>query len=291
MNSRILGRVHLSSSSLAPELATILDFDVKDEYSEYTFGTWRSYVLANAGGDEKDTAFRGYEGSPRPTPLGRALPYVGRLIEEVFDTGRLKWARIFLVHNGLLISHRDFVEFDEPFVRLNMPLSTDPSCLHSEEEAVFHMRQGEVWFLDAHTVHAACSLFDFRRVSLCLDFADDGRPLAEWLRPAYRVGPEVAPHLAAREPLPEGYRSALLALGPLLTRESFRDLIALLGKVHFYRQAHAADVFDWLTAIARRSDDPELVERAVAFRRFCIEERTLGERFDFPRQAAREVAV
>lgn len=291
MKSRILGQVHLNPSRLAPELATILDFDFKEEYSEYAFGTWRSYVLANAEGDPEDTSFRGYEGRPRLTALGRALPYVTQIIEETFDTDRLKWARIFLVHNGLLISHRDFVELDEPFVRLNMPLSTDPSCLHSEEEMVFHMRQGEIWFLDARMVHAACSLFDFRRISLCLDFADDGRPLEEWLRPEHRVGPEVSPHLVAREPLTEDFERGLIALSHVLTRESFRDVIALLGKVHFYRRAHAADVFDWLTEIARRSGDPELEERSLAFKRFCIQERSLGERFDFPTRITREVAV
>lgn len=291
MKSRILGHLDLSPSPLAPELAQILGFDFKEEYSEYAFGTWRSYVLANAGGDEEDTSFRGYEGRPRLTALGRALPYVTRLIEQTFDTDRLKWARIFLVHNGLLISHRDFVEFDEPFVRLNLPLSTHPSCLHSEEELVFHMRQGEIWFLDARTVHAACSLFDFRRISLCLDFADDGRPLEEWLRPEHRVGPEVSPHLVAREPLTEKFTHGLIALSSMLTRESFRDVIALLGKVHFYRQAHAADVFDWLVDVARRSGDSELVERSLAFKRFCIQERSLGERFDFPTRIVREAAV
>ena len=291
MKSRILGQVNLDPSLLAPELAKILDFHFKEEYSDYSFGTWRSYVLANSEGDDEDTAFRSYEGRPQRTALGRALPYVDQIIEEVFDTEHLKWARIFLVHNGLLISHRDFVELDEPFVRLNMPLSTHPSCLHSEEEVVFHMRQGEVWFLDARTVHAACSLFDFRRISLCLDFADDGRPLEEWLQPRRRVGPEASPHLVTREPLTEKFKHALIALSPMLTRESFRDVIALLGKVHFYRQAHAADVFDWLTEIARRSGDPELVERSLAFKRFCIQQRTLGERFDFPTRTNAKAAV
>ncbi len=291
MKSQILGRLRLDSSRLAPELARILDFQVKDQYSEYTFGTWRSYVLANAGGDAADTSFRGYEGRPQKTALGRELPYLGQAIAETFDTDRLKWERIFLVHNGLLISHRDFVEFEEPFVRLNVPLATDPSCLHSEEDLVFHMREGEVWFLDARTVHSACSLFDFRRISLCLDFSDDGRPLEEWVRPPYRNSGELSPHLVEREPLTQEDRQILFALGKLLTQENFRDLVGLLGKIHFYRQAHAADVFDWLVELARRAEDPRLAEKAVAFKRFCIEERALGERFEFPTRRSEEVAV
>lgn len=291
MKSRILGKIGLDSSLLIPELTKILDFQSKDQYSEYTFGTWRSYVLANESGDGSDTSFRGYEGRLQRTALGRDLPYLGQVIEETFETDRLKWARIFLVHNGLLISHRDFVEFEEPFVRLNIPLATDPSCLHSEEDLVFHMRRGEVWFLDARTVHSACSLFDFRRLSLCLDFSDDGRPLEEWLRPPYRNDGALSPHLVERQALTEKDRQILLALGELLTQENFRDLVGVLGKVHFYRQAHAADAFDWLVEMARRSRDPELVEKALAFKRFCIEERALGERFEFPVGSGREVAV
>lgn len=291
MRSRILGRVELDAPRLAPELARILDFQAKDEYSEYTFGTWRSYVLANGSGDERDMSFRGYEGRPVKTALGRALPYLSEVIAETFDTERLKWERIFLIHNGLLISHRDFVEFEEPFVRLNLPLATHPSCLHSEEDLVFHMRQGEVWFLDARTVHSAASLGDSRRLSLCLDFSDDGRPLEEWLRPSFRNGGCISPQVIDREPMTEEFRKGLLALGKVLARENFRDVTGLLGRVHYYRQAHAAAVFDWLVEIARQSDDPELAEKAAAFRRFCIEKRALGERFAFPAPTAREVAV
>ena len=53
MRSRILGQVALNPSRLAPELAKILDFDFKEEYSEYSFGTWRSYVLANGEDSQK----------------------------------------------------------------------------------------------------------------------------------------------------------------------------------------------------------------------------------------------
>ena len=291
MRSRVLGKVELDAARLASELAKILDFELREEYSEYTFGTWRSYVLANSGGNERDTSFRGYDGLPRKTALGRELPYLGQVIEETLDTDRLKWERIFLIHNGLLISHRDFVEFEEPFVRLNVPLATHSSCLHSEEDVVFHMREGEVWYLDARTVHSACSLFDFRRISLCLDFSDDGRPLEEWVRPPFRSAGEIAPQLVEREPLTDEFKDGLMALSKVLTRENFREVVGLLGRVHFYRQAHAAEVFDWLVEIARRCDDPELAERSAAFKRFCIEQRALGERFDFPTRRAREMAA
>jgi hypothetical protein len=39
-------------------------------------------------------------------------------------------------------------------------------------------------------------------------------------------------------------------------------------------------MYDRLIGMAERSGDAELLERAVSFRRYCVEKRAAGERFE-----------
>ncbi|MFZ0751745.1 MAG: hypothetical protein WAM70_20455, partial [Pyrinomonadaceae bacterium] len=60
MNSRIISTIDLDDDLLRQDVERILEFqDVKQEYSEYRFGTWKNYVLWNESGDKKDTLFKG----------------------------------------------------------------------------------------------------------------------------------------------------------------------------------------------------------------------------------------
>jgi hypothetical protein len=190
------------------------------------------------------------------------------------------WIRFFEMRNGLLISHRDFIEFDRAYTRLQIPLRTDQSCLHSEEASVFHLRQGEIWYLEATAVHAACSLGNFNRIALCLDFDLAGMPLTSILR-RRTAAPCPPPLLIERPPLGNDGREALLALSGIADRVNIREIAGLFGRVHFYRQAHAADCFDWLVALTARAGDQALLEKAVAFRRYCIERRVPGSHFQW----------
>lgn len=277
MNSRIIGQARIDEDRLREEVAVIDRFAARDDYSEYSFGSWRNYVLANGSGDKDDAMFRGYEGVRRSTQLAAQLPYILELVEETFHTENLKWVRLFTVQSGLIISHRDFVEFEAPFVRVHVPIHTDLSCLHSEEDAVFHMRKGEVWFLDASTVHSACSLTSFKRISICLDFVDTGAPLESLLKHPPASVPE--PLLVKRPPLDDAFLKSLRGLSGVVDPVNLRDVAGFLAKVHFYRDAHAADCFDWMIDIARDSGKPELLRKATTFKRFSIETRELGERF------------
>lgn len=279
MRARILSTVALDDARLAGEIARIDGLAARDDYSEYSFGSWRSHVLANGTGEVDDATFRRYDGPMRPTALGEALPYLRQVIEDTFHTDALRWVRLFTVQNGLLISHRDFVEFDRGFVRLHLPLRTDTGCLHSEEDEVYHMRRGEVWFLDADTVHSACSLSSLKRISLVLDFEAAGTPPEALVRARGEALP--APHRVERPPLEPGFLEALYGLAGMLAPVNFRDVMGVLAKVHFYRQAGAAECFDWLMEIARRSGDEGMLRRAADFRRFSIERRVVGERFTF----------
>ncbi len=281
MRSRILGTSEVDQQAIAQAVETVARAGYRDEYSEYAFGMWRSYVLANGSGEQDDGTFRPYEGTPQLTELGKRLPYIYQLVQHTFNTESLKWIRIFAAQDGLPVSHRDFVEFDRQFFRLHLPIRTDLNCLHSEEETVFHMRLGEIWYLDASVVHSMCNLSGTLRLAVCLDFARSSAGPETLLKERSRAGPLPDALVIEREPMSEEFLEALHALGGALNDFTFRDIVRLLGKVHFHKQAHAAACFDWLLESARRSGDPRMVDKASRFQRYCCESRQLGERFQF----------
>lgn len=276
MRSRPLGRVELDADRIAEEAARIARLPADEQYSEYTIGTWRTYVLFNPTGDENDSRFRGYEGKAVPTRFAAEVPYLRSVLERTLHFDRVLWVRAFLVQDGVLLPHRDFVEFSEQYTRIHLPIQTDPSCLHIEEDVVFHMRMGELWFLDATTVHGAASLSSFARISIVVDTADD---CASVVRGAALAPPEPVA-LVERDPCDARFRASLVALGGLMSRHNHREVLSLLARVPYYKRAHAAEVFEWLIEAAQRSGDERLHERSVAFRRFCIEGRAYNERFE-----------
>jgi hypothetical protein len=208
VKSRLLTRVEVDPARVEEDVRALDLCAVPPDYSEYTFGHWQSYVLANGSGDDKDARFRPYSGTAHLTELGRQMPYVVLLIEAHFHWRTLKWARIFTMEDALLVTHRDFLEFEEPLHRIHLVLRTDETCLHSEGETVFHMRRGEVWQVDGLSLHAACTLSSYRRISLVLDFEQDGTAAASRLRAA-PAEPPPAPCLVELPPLAEAELAAL----------------------------------------------------------------------------------
>lgn len=250
-------------------------------YSEFAFGRWESCVLANRTGDLRDAAIYAYEGPAVTTAHGRELPYLMNIIENSFDVTRLKWTRLFAVKNGVLISHRDYLEMPPGFVRLNVSLATDLTCLHSEEDTVFHMRPGEIWNLHVSAVHSGCSLSEFHRILLVMDFDLGDRPIEGLLAPSVRLGRRVEPLIIERPPLDSDQLTALYGLSTIVNETNSRDVLQLLSKIHFYRQTGSQSCHDWFCEITRRSGNVRLHEKALAFRRFCIEARQYGERFEW----------
>lgn len=274
VNSRMLGSVALETDRLARDLAVLESAPVHDDYSEYAFGSWHAFILANPTGDESDTRFRPSGDEPAVTGLGRRMPYVMSLVDRHFDRRTLRWVRIFTAQDALLVTHRDFLEFAAPLHRLHLVLETDETCLHSEDDIVYHMRRGELWDLDGTVRHAACTLSASRRVSLVLDFEQDGTPAEARVR---SVDPPSPPCLPERPPLTRSELEGVFGLEAIACAGNFRDIVRLLGKVHFYRRTGAADLFDWIEHIVR--NDVALLQRARAYRRFCLEARGYQDRF------------
>jgi putative nonproteinogenic amino acid hydroxylase len=278
MESRIIGKIDLDSESVENEVDRILTFSAEPSYASYSFGTWGIYQLWNWSGDVGDSTLREFEGSAQITNFGKQLPYLFSIIEKHFRTERMKWARALLLKDGNVIPHRDYLEFKKPLTRIHLALSTDEGSLHSEGEDVFQMRKGEVWYLAATNIHAAASLNDFPRVTICMEFDLDEEQTEDSV---FRdPGPSlhsVYPRMIDREPLSDAEIESICGLGNLVDDKNFKDILRLLSKVHFYRRVHAGDVYDWLIEIARRSGKPALLQKTLAAKKTCIETRRINE--------------
>jgi hypothetical protein len=282
MNSKILGTCSLDLPDA--EVAAILNFagDNRD-YSEFHYGDWKTFVFWNQSGSDEDGVVDNKGKAASLTPRGRALPSLNKWITETFDISRLKLARVHSLGDGVLIPHRDFVEFGEekrPWTRVHVPLVTNDRCLHSEEATVFRMRAGEVWFLDASNRHSATNLSDQRRLNLCLDFELGDLPLRAIFNDVPRRSAHVpAPDLVERVPLEDGFSANLLNRAQSLNHRNFRDMLGWLAKVHFTHSVHIAKFFDWMIAAAQASGDPSLLDKAIRYSNFLQHQRQMGERF------------
>ncbi|HEX7331331.1 MAG TPA: aspartyl/asparaginyl beta-hydroxylase domain-containing protein [Pyrinomonadaceae bacterium] len=283
MNSRIVNKIELDDRLLDQEIEKILQFsDVKEEYSEYRFGTWKNYVLWNGSGDEKDTLFKGTKGGAIRTGLGRQLEYITTVIEQNFHTDRLKMVRANLLSDAVLIPHRDYVEFKEDsrrLARLHLPIRTDLNSMHSEGHEVFHMRKGEIWYLDVANIHSACNLSDNPRISLVLDFCLDGQPLESVFKGKASRIKRSEPMMIEREPVDEEFLNSINALKHVVNRMNYRDVVLLLSRIHFYKNVSLAVFFDWLIGICENGADKALLEKSLSFRDYMLHNRELAQRF------------
>jgi hypothetical protein len=190
--------------------------------------------------------------------------------------------RANLLQDALLIPHRDYVEFKEDserLVRLHIPVQTNPGALHSENEHVFHMRQGEVWVLGVEQVHSACNPSETPRVSIVIDFCADGAPPESFLKHPQPPSEELRPLLISREPADEEFLSGIAALKRVVNQTNYKDIVMLLSRVHFYKDVDSSRFFDWLIEICRDSGDAALWEKSVRYKNYLVRGRELEERF------------
>lgn len=271
MQSRIIGRVALDEALLAKDMQVINTLEFNKSYSEYAIGDWRNCVLWNESGDHTDTIFNDYTGLPKPTALGKKTEYLSSLIEETFNLEYLRWARIFAVKDGMLRPHRDYLEFeDQEFSRCHIPIQTDESCLHTERNQVFHMRKGEVWYLDASQPHSACSFSGIDRMTINLDFFSDV-PFEKLFKDDSYVD-DAQPHMVERPAMTPEYYESLMNLSQSLHPYTYNDIIILLSKVHYIRDADPGDMYDWLIEICKRSNQDDLVTKAREMKKYFLGE-------------------
>ncbi|MFP3515930.1 aspartyl/asparaginyl beta-hydroxylase domain-containing protein [Pseudomonas sp. SIMBA_077] len=282
MNSTIIGTFNHTLISES-ECKTISDFSHENNsYSEFRIGDWKTYVIRSASGENEDGLISSSSNKAIITPRGHALPLLNSWIDSMFDTSKLRLARIHSLGAGVLIPHRDFLELGPKiptWKRVHIPIKTNTQCFHSEEDTVFRMRPGEIWLFDASRLHSAVNFSERQRLNLCLDFELGDEPTCSLLRNGLHHGTLYSPDIIQRPPLNDEFYQSLMGMSACLNEMNFRDVIGLLSKVHFYRRATLSEFFDWLLEITTRSGNETLKYKAIAFTRFLRAERSMSERF------------
>ncbi len=272
LHARIIGQVDLDDARLAADLVALMDLPYNRGYSDYARGNpgWQNTVLMNHSGDPADQTFGGYDGLPVATPHLEPLPYIAELITNTFKAEHLLWSRIFMCEDGMLIPHRDYLDLPEDeFTRVHIPLQLGTSSLHSEDDKVFRMRKGEVWFIDGTVNHSAYSYDGAPRVYLSCDFRS-GVPFDELFVDPALAATNVRPDFIDLPPLPENFDSVLDGFATMLREDTFDDIVGVLAKVHFNHQARCGDTYEWLIDVANRAEQPALVDHAKEKRSFFL---------------------
>jgi hypothetical protein len=285
MPSYIFGKIELDDTQLKKDLEIVKGFPrISEEYDEFGTGVWINNSLWNASQDATDTMYRDFDYPAKQTEYGRQLPYISKLVTENFNLEYLKMVRTRNLIDGMVIPHKDFVELNKPknqYFRVFVPLEDNRHAFHSDEDNVFQMKKGEIWFLDAAIDHAAVNFSIESRIFLCLDFAFPGdfHPSEIFTNKAL-YNEQIKPTIAKREQLkPEAVEHMIQSLSQIIDKYNFKDILFMLSKIHFYKDVSVSAAYDWLEEITRRSGKEELLDKAQKLRKYMIEKRDLGERF------------
>ena len=177
---------------------------------------------------------------------------------------------MFILQDGILLPHADYVGGNDSTLRINIALQTGIDCPHSEEDSVFHMRPLEIWMLSSRHAHSAGVLGVTERISLCLDFATTESD-AHGLLKRLEVTTSTKPCMIECSEVTSQLERSLESLGSLVDDSNFNDILAILTKLHFRSQITARGVYDWLRRIGALPGNMSLSKRAVKIERYCLE--------------------
>jgi hypothetical protein len=144
-------------------------------------------------------------------------------------------------------------------------------CLNADGDHVYRMKAGEVWCLDPTKVHSGGSLSNFRRLLMVIDF-DRNAELPELFRDPSCYLPDAEPELVARPRLSSQERESLLGLAGVMGRHNFTEIVAVLAKVHFFRDVDCGAMYEWIAEMTRRTGDAQLMELSALMTRYYLTE-------------------
>ncbi|MET7311752.1 aspartyl/asparaginyl beta-hydroxylase domain-containing protein [Streptomyces sp. NPDC005571] len=284
MRTRYVSTLSLDAPRLAKDLEHSAGFTYSEAYSNYLIGgPWKSAMLWSASGDRGDGLLTNYTygGQSAFTEYGEQLPYLQELITGAADLSRLTFVRLAVFSKSVIVPHRDFLELGDipegsrSAHRMHIPLATNEECFFSEDNTVYRMRSGEVWYFDAGQIHSVASFSDEPRIHLIFDFADrdgDG-PLVTVDGPGSDAGIPVD-RTVARPPLAAADRDALRELASVLSMDTFNEVFSIVVKKHFRSDGGDDFVWDTMTALSRGCHDPAVQAHTQELRRYFTLERS-----------------
>jgi hypothetical protein len=255
--AQCIGAIAFDSGQLAGEIEKIRNFEMQPCVGYATGGWSRCVLLARNKkmGNEVTT-----------TAEGVALPYIVERIRKTFKPDMVDYAYIFAAHRGGYVRpHCDWLGITPLFTRLHIPLKTNDHCFNSEEDRVYHMRVGEIWFVDASLPHSGGCFSEETRLHLIVDLKP-GTPLPDLFQERVSDMPLASQPLMERPSFTTGHLAAIHGLAAVASDMNLSLMLDLLGTIHFEKNVSCAAVYDWLAEIARRTGTPEVIQRAGEFR-------------------------
>jgi L-proline cis-4-hydroxylase len=279
MRTHRLGSLAINPQHLAQDIAVFETLPHSTAYSDYLCnGPWLSCALWAKGGAIKDGLIEKLpERAPGAwTAAGLQLPALRELIEGAVCHEALTSVRLAMIMPGsLIIPHRDLLELSAPVHRFHVPLRTDDESLFAEGDAVYRMRHGELWALDASDEHSVICNSAVPRIHLILDFPDIA--LAEMMRMPVRPAEGIPRDaLVDRPPLKPTEHAALLGLAGVVTLANLRTVIELVTRQLYNRAVPVSYVWDTLCAIADKAPDRAAARRLLELNRYYCLNRTSG---------------
>ncbi|WP_257282357.1 aspartyl/asparaginyl beta-hydroxylase domain-containing protein [Endozoicomonas sp. ISHI1] len=174
MKAKILGKLSIDKNKIKNEISVIEESGFDDAYKEYSIGKWRTKSIWNQNGINGEAISKEYCGHAKRTFFSNQLTYINEIISKNFNTKYIKPVRVLnSCENGMIFPHKDYLEFKKGFNRVHVVLYTDKNCLNSEKDTIYHMRAGEVWYVDGSNIHSAMSLSEKGKFTLIIDFCPD----------------------------------------------------------------------------------------------------------------------
>jgi hypothetical protein len=280
--TQLAGHVEIDEGKLREDLRIAAGFSFSEAYSDYVCGgPWKSCMIWASGGDNGDGLVTHYDHGKAPsvTGYGEHLPYLRHLVETNFRTEHLNFARLAIIEDSVTFPHRDLLELkDVPqdarnSHRVHIPLVTNDHCLFTEDDVVYRMLEGDVWFFDSARIHGAGSLSREPRTHLILDFTEAGRDdLARFeLKPSGTIPED---RIVPRDPVSESDLDALVRLADLVSMDNFRDVASIVIKTHYRKDGGPDFVWSTLERIAQESDSKEVREKISELHEFFVIDRS-----------------
>ncbi|MDL2410423.1 aspartyl/asparaginyl beta-hydroxylase domain-containing protein [Rhizobium calliandrae] len=276
MTTRILGLVEFDQKRLKVDLATLAQAKFSTAYSDFACGKWEACILRNRSGTQDEDTVVSHHVPAIATPLGQSLSYFNELLETHFDTNAMRYARIIRIsENACIIPHRDYLELDAEFVRVHLVLATNERCMNTENDRIYHMGLGEIWFLDASVPHSAGCFSLTPRIHLMVDF--EGTHLPEAVVRQTKQPLESNAMVDAREKWSKETLECVLGLSEIISEANYREIVSILAKLHFFYKIDCQAMYGWLQELCRRRGDPILIEKTNMLERFYLIDRAAGE--------------
>lgn len=269
----------IDSEKMALEIDSMRSFVFTESYQEFVSGRLsKEVMLWTPGGETGDSVIAHYDKNAEPsaTEWGRRMPYLLSLVEKHLDLARIRFMRLAVLSKMVHVPHRDFVEFSDtdvrtrPAHRLHVPLLTDEHCLFSENDTVYRMKAGEVWFLDVTREHSSAVLSDLERIHLIVDFVDGGEPDTLVLSNSGSSASIPDENIVERALLPQAAREALYAMGPTVDRDNLTDLFGVIAKKIFRYKCGPGFFWDTVDRIAQDIPDPEFAAHVGSLREYFL---------------------